>query len=74
MSDARKKSSEMVQSAAEDSVAMTQKILDEARDGAQAEADSVKAEGSKEVSSIQKNSSANQDKAVQMVVNGLTSE
>ena len=52
---------------------MTQKILDDARAKAQGEADTVKAQGAKEVEGIESSSSSNQDKAVQMVVDALTS-
>ena len=74
MADARRKSSEMVQNAADETVAMTQKILDDARNKAQGEADQVKATGAKEVASIESSSSKNQDSAVDMVVNALSSE
>jgi vacuolar-type H+-ATPase subunit H len=52
---------------------MTQSILDEARSKAQGEADGVKSSGAKEVAAIESNSASNQDKAVQMVVDALTS-
>ena len=74
MSDARRKSSETVQNAADETVAMTQKILDSAREDAQKEADQVKAAGAKEVANIEKSSISNQDSAVEIVVNALASE
>jgi len=73
-SAARRKSSETVQNAADETVAMTQKILDSAREDAQKEADQVKAAGAKEVANIEKSSISNQDSAVEIVVNALASE
>ena len=64
----------MVQDAADETVTMTQKILDSAREEAQKEADQVKAAGAKEVASIEKSSTSNQDSAVEIVVNALASE
>lgn len=73
LSDARKKSSEMIQTAADTSVAASQAILDDARNKAQAEADLVKADGAKAVASIESKSADNQAKAVQMVIDSLSS-
>ena len=53
---------------------MTQKILDEARSKAQGEADQIKAAGTGEVTNIETNSASNQDAAVKMVVDALSSE
>ena len=53
---------------------MTQKILDDARANAQGEADQVKAKGAADVSSIESNSASNQDAAVQLVIDALSSQ
>ena len=55
------------------SVAASQAILDDARNKAQAEADVVKADGAKAVASIESKSANNQAKAVQMVIDSLSS-
>jgi len=63
----------LVQKAADDTVAMTQSILEGARSKAQGEADDVKSTGGAEVAKIESNSASNQEKAVQMVVDSLKS-
>ena len=50
------------------------RILDDARAKAQGEADQVKAAGAEEVEKIETNSASNQDAAVKMVVDALSSE
>jgi len=62
----------MIQAAADQSVANAQAILDDARAKAQVEADAVKSEGAGDVASIDAQSSKNQDKAVQMVIDALS--
>ena len=74
LSDARRKASETVQDAADETVVLTQKILDDARSKAPGEADQVKATGAHEVSSIESNSASHQEAAVKMVVDALSSQ
>ena len=52
VSDARKKASEMITKASDDSVSSTQKTLDNAREEANAAAEKVFKEGAKDVSAI----------------------
>ena len=72
MPDARKKSSEIVSSAADDSVSSTQAKLDSAREGADKEASKVQKTGAKEVDSIESNASKNLDKAVKAILDTMT--
>jgi len=74
MADARKKSSELVSNAADESVSNTQATLDSARAEADKEAKKVQKKGLKEVNSIEENASKNLDKAVKSILDTMTSQ
>lgn len=74
LQNARKEAQEIIQSSQDDSISNTQKVLDDARSSAGVDADKVKDEGSKVISSLKSSAEQRRTDAVKHVVASLLND